>query len=337
MRCAVVRGAGSTLLMLVVATVAWAAPQQPVSSPDAAASSVGSSGTVARYVLGPDDVIAIKALNADEISNGSIRIDPAGVISLPLLGRVTASGRTVQELETEINTRLKTYVRQPAVAITVVEYRSQPVSVIGAVGQPGVHQLEGRKTLVEILAKAGGLRPEASNTIKITRRVEVGPIPLASATKDPTGQFTVANVSLRGIMQATRPEENILIQPNDVITVPRADLVYVMGEVKKPGGFVLNERGSILTVQALAMAEGLTKVAVPQRAIIIRPASTPEGKRIEIPANLKDILSGKKTDVELLPEDILFVPTNAAKSAFANGLQAAVSAAASSIIYRGFY
>jgi polysaccharide export outer membrane protein len=324
-------------LCLCLCFATSAAPQQSVNATITPVPiSTATVGTVPSYQLGPDDVIAIKALNADEISSASMRIDPSGYISLPMLGRLTAGGLTVEGLEKELNARLRTYVKEPGVAVTIVEYRSQPVSVIGSVNQPGVHQLEGRKTLVEILAKAGGLRPEAGNVIKITRRTEIGQIPLASATKDANGQFSIAQVSLRGIMQATHPEENILIQPNDVISVPRADLVYVIGEVKKPGGFILYERGSILSLQALAMAEGFTSTASPQRAVILRQ-STPDAKRVEISANLKEILSGKRSDVELLPEDILFVPNNAAKSALSGGLRTAVSAAASAIIYRGFY
>jgi polysaccharide export outer membrane protein len=319
-----------------MASRGWAAPQEVSDSP-ASTPLTTVDATTPSYVLGPGDVIAIKALDADEITSTSIRIDPTGYISLPLLGRVTVGGRTVEGLEEELNSRLKTYVREPAVAVTIVEYRSQPVSVIGAVAQPGVHQLEGRKTLIEILARAGGLKPDAGNAIKITRRSEGGPIPLASAIKDSSGQFSVAEVSLRNIMQATRPEENILIQPNDVISVPRADLVYVIGDVKKPGGFVLSERRSILSLQALAMAEGYTPTAAPQRAVIIRPGPTPDASRIEIPANLKEILSGKRPDVELLPEDILFVPNSAAKTAAKNIVQTALSAVTSAFIYRGFY
>ena len=321
---------------LFTATHGWGAPQETSDSP-APAPLAAAVATTPSYILGPGDAIAIKALDADEISSASMRIDPTGFISLPLLGRVTVGGRTVQGLEEELNARLKTYVREPKVAVTVIEYRSQPVSVIGSVAQPGVHQLEGRKTLIEILAKAGGLKPDAADAIKITRRNEGGPIPLASAVTDSSGQFSVAEVSLKDIMQATRPEENILIQPNDVISVPRADLVYVIGDVKKPGGFVLTERRSILSLQALAMAEGYTQTAAPHRAVIIRPAATPEASRIEIPANLKEILSGKRPDIELLPEDILFVPNNAAKTAAKNIISTALSAATSAFIYRGFY
>ena len=325
------------VLLLALSLSPLPASSQGVAATPAAQPGGAAAGPAERssYVLGPDDVIAIKAMDADEISSSSIRIDPSGHISLPLLGRVEATGLTVERLEKEVATRLKTYVKEPVVAISIVEYRSQPVSVIGAVNQPGIHQLEGRKTLIEILAKAGGLRNEAGNTIKITRQAEWGPIPLPSAVKDPSGQFTVAEVSLAGIMQATDPRANILIRPHDVISVPRAALVYVIGEVKKAGGFVLQERATISGLQALAMAEGFTPAAAPQRAMIIR--QPPGAERVEIAANLKDIISGKKPDIALQPDDILLVPTNVAKNAFVKTVQTALQAAASAAIYRGVY
>jgi polysaccharide export outer membrane protein len=225
-------------------------------------------------------------------------------------------------------------VRDPVVAVTIVEFRSQPVSVIGAVGTAGVHQLEGRKRLIEMLAKAGGLRPDAGSTIKITRQVEWGNIPLDSAVVDPTGKFSTAEVNLNGIIQATKPDDNILIRPNDVISVPRGNLVYVIGEVKKPGGFLLQERRAISGLHALAMAEGFTDIAAPQRATIVR--QLPGGERIEIPADLKEIINGKKSDVVLLPDDVLVVPTNTAKSIAKNTVQTAISAVTSALIYSGF-
>jgi polysaccharide export outer membrane protein len=289
---------------------------------------------VPNYVLGPDDLISIKSLNAEEVGNDSVRIDPSGHISLALIGRVTASGLTVEALERELSTRLKTYVREPKVAVTIVEYRSQPVSVIGAVGQSGVHQLEGRKTLVEMLAKAGGLRPEAGNLIKVTRKAEWGMIPLLSATMDPSNNYSVAEVNLNDIIHGTKPEDNISILPNDIISVPRANLVYIIGEVKRPGGFVLQERRVVSGLHALAMAEGLTDLAAADKSMIIR--QTKSGERVEIAANLKEILNGKTSDVEMLPDDILFVPTNATKNIVRTTVQTAISAATSAFIYRGF-
>jgi polysaccharide biosynthesis/export protein len=295
----------------------------------------GEAAVPADYILGPDDEISIKSLDAEEINHNGIRIDPSGNISLPLVGRVLAGGLTVAVLERELAARLKTYVREPAVAVTVTQYRSQPVTVLGAVGRSGVHQLEGRKRLIEILAMAGGLQADAGNLVKITRKSEWGEIPLPTVRRDPTGQFTVAEVSLSKIMRATSPEENILILPNDIISVPRADIVYVMGEVKKPGGFVLQERSTLSGLQALAMAQGFTPVADSGKAIIIRQSEA--AKHVTIQANLSKILSGEQADIELLPDDILLIPKNMTKTALGNVVSTAIRATTSAFIYRGLF
>ena len=181
------------------------------------------------YVLGPDDEISIRVIESEEISEEPFRIDPGGDISLPLVGRVRAAGRTPQRLETELTERLRAFIHEPQVLVHVTQFRSQPVSVIGAVNKPGIHQLEGHKSLIEILSLAGGPRQDAGHTVKITRRREWGPIPLESAADDPSGRFQVAEVSLEAVMEARNPEENVLIMPHDVISVPRAEMIYVIG------------------------------------------------------------------------------------------------------------
>jgi polysaccharide export outer membrane protein len=288
-----------------------------------------------KYVLGPDDDITIQALDADEITNKPVRIDTSGNINLPLVGRLRAAGLTVEQLEAEIAARLRTYIQQPYVTISVTNFRSQPVSVLGAVRNPGIHQLQGRKTLFEILSMAGGLASEAGHSVKITRQMEWGPIPLPSAATDPTGNYSIAEVKLRAIVEARNPQENILIQPHDIISVPRAELVYVVGQVRRPGGFVLNDRESISILQALAMADGLTTISSAKNARIIR--STAGENRTEIPVNLKSILEGKSSDVALKADDILFIPTNVAKGVFISTIQTAISAATSAVIYGGMY
>jgi polysaccharide biosynthesis/export protein len=318
------------VLAVGFASPGWGAQQVPVGAP--APTSASADVTPSQYVLGPGDVITIRALHAEEVGGTSIRIEPNGEVSLPLLGRLSVAGLTIEGVERQLVDRLKVYVHDPDVAVTVVEYRSQPVSVIGAVGQPGVHQLEGRKTLIEVIAKAGGLRDEAANVVKITRRAEWGKVPLSSAVMEPTGQFSVAEVDLNGIIQATNPDDNLLILPNDVISVPRANMVYVIGDVVRPGGFILNERKTISGLHALAMAQGFTATAAPDKAMVVRELQN--GERVEIQANLKQILSGKKSDVELLPNDVLFVPTNVAKNVLRQTLTTAISALTSVAIYR---
>jgi polysaccharide export outer membrane protein len=285
------------------------------------------------YVLGPNDQVRIWALGVEEMSAAPYRIDRAGGMDLPLLGRVQAQGLTLEELKAKLTEGLKKYVKQPDVTVSVADFGSQPVSVIGSVSNPGVHQLQGRKTLVEVLSLAGGLRPEAGHSIKITRALDRGRIPLASAKDDATGGFSVAEVSVKNVMEATKPEENIIIEPGDVISVPRAQMVYVIGQVRKPGGFVLNERESVSVLQALSLAEGLDRTAAPKQARILRRGS-PDGQRQEVPVNLPKILAGDAPDVPMESDDILLVPNSTAKSASLRALEAAIQVGTGVVIWR---
>jgi polysaccharide biosynthesis/export protein len=287
----------------------------------------------AAYVLGPDDQIAVHAPDAEEIGNAPIRIDTGGYIRLPLAGRIKAAGLTAEQLENEIAARLKVYIKQPDVAVSVHEFRSQPVSVIGSVKNPGVHQLQGRKTLVEILSLAGGLADDAGHSVKITRRLEWGRVPLREARDDESGGFSVGEVNLDSIMRARKPEENIVILPRDVISVPRADMVYVVGQVMKAGGFVLRERETLSALQALSLAGGTDRAAAPQNARILRPVAGAES-RAEIAVDLKRILAGQAADVALESEDILFVPGSTPKRALARAAEAAIQLTTGLIIFR---
>src|SRR5262249_24993209 len=171
-------------------------------------------------------------------------------------------------------------------------------SVLGSVQNPGVHQLQGSKNLFEVLSLAGGLRPDAGAMVKITRRIKWGRIPLPGAADDPTGEFSVASVHVRSILSAANPADNILIRPEDVISVPKADLIYAIGAVRKAGGFVLGEHETISVLQALALAEGLDRLAAAQHGRILRMTDG-SPNRIEIPVDLKKILAGTSADVSL--------------------------------------
>jgi protein involved in polysaccharide export with SLBB domain len=197
------------------------------------------------YLLGPEDELQISGPELDELSAKTVRVDGEGDIQVPLVGRVHVAGLTVQQAEQELNKRLSTYIRHPQAALDVKDLRSQPASILGAVNAPGVHQVQGHKTLLEMISMAGGIRPDAGYSIRITRQLEWGCIPLPGATLDASGRFTVAQVNLQEIMEAKTPGENIQIFPHDVISVPKAELIYVTGCVKKSGGFILGERHDV--------------------------------------------------------------------------------------------
>ena len=296
------------LPLLCLAPWAFAQSQAPAGAP---------------YILGPDDQVVIRALDAEEIGATPVRIDSRGFINLPTVGRIKAAGMTSEQLEAEIETRLKKYINKPDVSVYIAEMRTQPVSVIGSVQVPGVQRMQGQKTLFEALSAAGGLRADAGYLVKITRKLEWGRIPLPDAKDDPTGQFSIASVNVKNIMDASNPKDNIQIKPDDVISVPKGEIIYVIGSVKKPGGFVLGEHESLSGLQILALAEGLDRFAKPEHAKIMRPIPNSE-KRQEIPVDLKQILSGKITDIALRSDDILFVPNSPKKAAMARTIETAI-------------
>jgi len=310
----------------------------PVASrPIAIATSVSPPPSVPAHndndELGPGDQIMVRAIDVEEIDNRPVFVDRRGYIDMPVVGKLQAAGLTPDQLENAIKLRLTRVLRNPPdVSISVMEVHSQGVSVLGAVTTPGVHQLQGEKTLFEVLSLAGGLRTDAGYTVIITRQIEWGPIPLPTATLDSTGRYSVASVSVKSIMAASNPAENIHIKPNDVISVPRADIIYVIGAVKKAGGYALNDNGTRSALQILSLAEGLEKTAAGNRAKIMRgiPGSN---NRNEIPIDLKQILAGKSPDVPLKADDILFVPTSGAKTAGFRTIDI-LTASATSFIYR---
>ena len=286
----------------------------------------------ATYLLGPGDQLTVYVADLpDEFADKNFRIDSTGDLSLPVAGHVHAAGLTTAALESEIKAHL-TVMKNPQVTVSLAAFGSQAVSVLGAVNSPGIRQLEGHKTLFEMLSASGGLRPDAGYLVKVTRDLKYGRIPLPDAIIDPSGACSVASIHLKDIINATNPSENIAILPGDTISVPRADLVYAVGSVIKPGGFPLNEHESLSALQVVSLAEGITKTAASDKAKILRSVpGNPE--RVEIAVNLKQLMAGKGSDVQLRPDDILFVPNSGAKSAGFKAIDSIVSAATGVAIY----
>ncbi len=179
---------------------------------------------------------------------------------------------------------------------------------------------------------AGGLDQNAGSRIKITRQLGYGRIPIAGAGDDGTGQFSIAEIPVKTVVDARSPEKNVLICPHDVISVPRAEMVYVVGEVARSGGFPLNEREKMTTLQALALAGGLERVASPKNARVLR--RSPSGERTEMRVDLQAILTGKGEDIALAPDDILFVPSSAPKRAAIRAAEAAIQMGTGIVIWR---
>jgi polysaccharide biosynthesis/export protein len=285
------------------------------------------------HLLGVSDQVSIWSLGLDEFNDRRFTVDNNGDLNLPLIGRVRAAGLSLSDLEGVLEARMRTYVQEPQVTVSLTEHRSHPVSVLGAVTTPGVYQLEGRRTLMELLSQAGGLREDAGHKVTLVRRREWGPIAAPKVTEDINRQVYVAEIEIAGLLNGTSALAELPIQPRDVITVGLSEMVYVVGEVRKPGGYTLRAKERITVLQALSLAEGVQRTASLKHARILRgvPGTT---DRTEIPIDLSKVLTAKGEDVAMQPNDILFVPNSAARSATFRTLEAALQITTGVIIWR---
>jgi polysaccharide biosynthesis/export protein len=318
--------------LILTAGLCAFAQEQPVSSERGI--SVTMPSAPPGYVLGPGDQFVLEISDLEELNGKTHRIDNDGTVTLPLVGRIKAAGLTLPQFESELDKRLLNQLREPHITVTVTETLSQPVTVLGQVNTPGVHQIHGSRSLAEVLSLAGGLKPDAGYRVTITRKVEYGSLPLKDSRVDSNNKVSTGEVSVSDIIEARNPAENIQILPYDVITVPRSKIVYVMGEVRKPGGFTLDQRNSVSILQVLAMAEGLTPAASKQKTIVMRQEPGAD-RRSELHVDLGKVLNGKDAGFMLQPDDILFVPNSLAHTIRLRAIEAAVSTGTGILIWRG--
>lgn len=278
--------------------------------PDRAAPAGAADGT---YRVGADDVLAISVLHAPELTT-SVRVSPRGEISLPLLGAVPVAGLTASELETELERRLRErYIRDPDVTVQVAELQSQAISVMGAVQEPGIFQVRGSKSLLEVLSLAGGLAEDAGDSVIVLRRGAGEPRPPQSDGIAPADELASASfeVPLKALLDSPDGRGNVPIHPGDVVNVRSAEIVYVVGAINKPGAFAMRGNDRLTVLRALALGEGLLPAAS-KDAIVLRTSEA--GERVEIPVNLGDVLKGKQQDFALQAQDVLFVPSSGSKA-----------------------
>lgn len=307
--------------------------------------------------IGPGDLLNISVFEAPEM-NATVRVSENGEISLELLGAVHAAGLTPRELESVLQGLLRgKYMKDPHVGVFVQDLQSHPISVVGAVRTPGVFQIRGAKSLIEVLSMAQGLADDAGDEVLVMRGAEytapdsnVGPDSVRTESADRLPHEVFANysgltpaptpknsgieeINLKKLLESSDSALNVAVHPGDIVKVPRAGIVYVVGEVQKPGGFVLQNNENISVLQALALAQGPTHTSAIGRSRLIRtdPAT---GKRTEFSMDLGKILSGRAPDTTLQPKDIVFVPNSAAKNVFYRGSVAALQTAAGIAIYR---
>ena len=265
------------------------------------------------YTLGPNDQILIRAQGMDEINERPFRIDSEGYLNLPALGRIRATGMTIHQLEAELENRLREYIVQPKVFIQVTQFRGAPVFFEGMFQRPGIYTLQGRRTLVEMLAVVGGLQLNASRRIKVRRHAEYGSIPLSNAIEDPEKKVSTVEISLASLRDNVNPAEDIVLQPYDVVTVDRAELIYTAGELTRTGGIELGEREYMTVTQALTMSGGFTRDAKRAKVRVLRPILN-TNRRAEIDIDLSGIYEGRANDFPLLPNDVLYVPKSSTRT-----------------------
>jgi polysaccharide export outer membrane protein len=201
---------------------------------------------------------------------------------------------------------------------------------MGAVGNPGVFYLQGPTSLATVLALAGGVASDGADLVQVSRRNRCG-FSLPEARNQDAGHL-VAAIPVSALVGA-QPRDPVMVCPDDVVSVPRAKLVYVVGEVRKPGGIMLRDGETISLLQALTLAEGLARTASARHARLLRPVRGQE-TRSETEIDLTKIFSGKHPDRPLVADDILFVPNSAARSATLRGLEAALQMCTGVVIWR---
>lgn len=298
-----------------------------------------SSGLIKRgvpsplYQLGAGDEIKVQQANAEELDGKVLRIDAQGFADLPMAGRLKLGGLTVGEAQSLIASKLSAFLLKPDPIVSIEQYHSQPVSVLGEVTNPGVIQLQGQKTLIETISMAGGLRQDAGSEVEITRRMENGRVPGGQEHVDASGQFSVAKIDLTRLMSGRNPGDNVMIMANDVVSVARSEVIYVSGDVHKPGGFQLGAHSGISVLQAVSLAEGLGPQASAKHSLVFRPKEDSQTKE-QIPVDVASILKGKTPDFELRPDDILFIPDSTSKKVGVRAAEAVVQAATGLAVWR---
>ena len=248
---------------------------------------------VNNYIVGPQDVLAITVFDQQDLS-GKYTVDADGTVSFPLIGRLRAGGRTLHEVEDALRTALADgFFRNPQVSVGVAEYRSQRVFVVGEVRSPGPYQLSGDMTLIEALARAGSTTEAAAGEAMIVRS-QAGSASAGPVLPEQQQNAEVIRIDIKEL-QSGRLAHNALLRDGDTIFVPRAELVYVFGQVRNPGAYTVQKGTTVL--QALSLAGGVTDRGATGR---IRIARIIAGKKTEVRVKVEDLV--EPGDTVIVPE-----------------------------------
>jgi protein involved in polysaccharide export with SLBB domain len=279
------------------------------------------------YRIGANDVLEIQIENAPELSR-EVRVTAAGTFLMPFLGRIAAQQKTPEELSQMIADQLRgDYLKDPKVTVKVKEYNSRSFFIQGSVRSPSVYQIEGKPSLLELITLAGGLAENHGANAFIIRRLKPpagaqpidgssqqvaeknAPDPDKDADPDNGPRYELKSVNINALLRG-RFEQDMFLEPGDIINIPPTDVFFVAGEVNQPGSFPLKE-GTTLR-QAIALAQGMKFNAAANRGIVFRENAN--GKREELPIDIAAVMSGKKEDVPVSANDIIIVPNSRGKA-----------------------
>lgn len=242
------------------------------------------------YMIGPRDVLQIRVFNQPDLS-GPYTVEADGMLSFPLIGRITAGDLSVRQFEQALSERLADgYFKNPAVTVTVVEYNSRRVFIIGEVREPAAYPLTGVMSVVELLALAGGTTQSASGDAVVVRGGPKSTGPVLTADSE---DASTIRVNLEAL-ESGDLSQNVSLQHGDTIFVLRREVMYVSGEVRNPGEYPVRQGTTVL--QALSLAGGSTEFAALNRMQIVR---TIDGDQVEVPVQMDDLVQ---------PGDTIMVP-----------------------------
>jgi|SRR6266478_2998193 len=282
------------------------------------ATPVVASNTAAspNLLIGAGDLLEVNLYGMPDFKT-EVRVSSGGEITLPLLGAVAVGGVSVEQAATQIERDLsqKGLFNDPHVTVFVKEYATQGISVLGEVQRPGIYPLLGERKLYDAISAAGGTTPKAGAYVLITRR------------NDP--QHPLQLPLLTGAAKSMK--NNVAVEPGDTIVVSKAGVVYVVGDVHQPGGFVMENGNDITVLKAIALAQGTNPNAALDSARLIRKTS--DGPQ-DVLFSLKKILAAKAPDLQLQADDVVFVPGSAGKSAAKKGAETILQMATGIAIWR---
>ncbi len=286
--------------------------QTPGAPEQLAADALPGTTALPTQRIGPDDLLSVSVADCPELTR-TFRVLGDGALALPLLqARIPVAGKLPGDVENDISAALvrDQLLVRPVVSVSVAEYRSLPVSVLGAVRHPITFQAAGQVTLLDALTRADGLGPEAGSEIIVSR----------PHSTDVNNTALLQRIPVKALIDEADPSLNLRLHGGEEIRVPSAGRVYVIGNVKKTGAFPITDARDTTVLKVLALSEGLLPYTAREAFIYRREAG--KGGRNEIPVDLARIMKHKAQDVSLGPDDILYVPDSSGRKMTAETMRA---------------